>query len=97
MLPYGGVQVNSYSSFCCFWGCVRILCLSVCAVDMSSVQSAIVSVFGVCVGGKELGRRGLFLLDLNGPRVLRTRGGAGCTFGALAILVDAPGRKPSRV
>ena len=29
--------------------------------------------------------------------VLRARGGASCTFGALAILVEAPGRKPSRV
>ena len=29
--------------------------------------------------------------------MLRARGGAGYTFGALAILVEAPGRKPSRV
>jgi hypothetical protein len=37
------------------------------------------------------------LLAFNGPRVLKARGGASYTFGALAILVVAPGKKPSRV
>ena len=39
----------------------------------------------------------ILLLAFNGPRVLKARGGASYTFGALAILVEAPGRKPSRV